>query len=53
MMVTTIGHSSASAAAVHSSKLGDLTNFKIIAQDTLSLVIKGDMPSAEKRITYF
>ncbi len=33
--------------------LGDLTTFEKIASDTLTLVEKGDLPAAKKRITDF
>ncbi len=44
---------SAFAATEQVVKLGDLSNFETIASDTLTLVSKGDMTAAEKRITDF
>ena len=41
------------AAASQNSKLGDLSMFKSLANDTLVLVGKNDMAGAEKRITDF
>jgi hypothetical protein len=40
-------------SAMAESKLGDLTAFEVIANDTLVLVDKGDMKGAERRITDF
>lgn len=38
------------AQAASASKLGDMTPFRTIAVDVLSLVEKGDLPAATKRI---
>ncbi len=40
-------------SAMAASKLGDLSSFETIANDTLVLVDKGDLKAAEKRITDF
>jgi hypothetical protein len=41
------------ASAMAESKLGDLTTFEVIANDTLVLVDKGELKAAETRITDF
>ena len=38
------------AGAVSSSKLGDLSSFRVIAADTAALVAKGNLPKAVERI---
>ena len=51
VMMTNFMHSA--GAATLASDLGDLTSFKTIARDTLALVAKGDLATAQKRITDF
>ncbi|NLS01578.1 hypothetical protein HGP17_32490 [Rhizobium sp. P38BS-XIX] len=43
----------AQSLAAPAPKLGDLSEFKLIANDTLKLVDAGDMTGAQKRITDF
>ncbi|CAN7635502.1 hypothetical protein LJR098_006125 [Rhizobium sp. LjRoot98] len=50
-MMTNFMHTAVAATMV--SDLGDLTNFKTMARDTLELVAKGDLAKAEKRSTDF
>jgi len=50
-MMTNSMHMAVAATMV--SDLGDLSGFKTIAKDTLALVARGDLATAEKRITDF
>lgn len=55
MLASIVGSlaSTQQAFATAANKLGDLASFQTIANDTLSLVDKGDLASAQKRITDF
>ncbi len=41
------------SSAMAGSKLGDLTSFEVIASDTKTLIEKGDLKAAARRITDF
>ncbi len=47
----TSGAATTAAVAPTAAKLGDLSSYKVIVDDTLKLVASGDIPGAQTRIT--